>query len=908
MERIYNKTSALLNTSKAKIAKQNNTDAFLKKLNVKVKAFTVFLLFMFIVAGTQAAIRTASVNGNWNSSTTWGGAAVPTSADDVIINAGITVTVTANAVAKTVTVNGSLNVTGGNLTLTNSGTFTASSGSSIVFSANNVITGGGGAGNGIIISINSGASLTTANSLGFGGFVAKNTPLTGSFTINPGTVAIPNFNTGANFTYNGTVAQITGTGLSGANILTINNAVGVTLSAALTVNTINIGDVTANTVFNDGGYQITSNGSLLLNQGTFKLGATSATTFPAFTLRTIKPGTTIEYASTAAQEVSSTPTYANLTFSGASTKTAQGALIVNENLTISTGIFSAGTYTHSVGKNWTNNGTFTANSGTITFTSTSPGKTISGNLSGTSKFNKMIFEGVGGVWTLNDNTEIGGTSTALDIKYGVLTVSAGKWLDVKNGSTTLGSAECLILKSDGTNGTASFIDNGTTYVGLGTARIERYITEYNAPNDRMFHFLSSPVGADQAIMPEFQTMTNNDIDFYMWDEPSATWINTKQGTGPTYTWNASFGADPGAFEEGKGYLVAYPADGLKKFIGQPYTGTKVVNCTYTNNSFSGWNLLGNPYPSAIDWDNVSKGSGIDLALYYYDNSASKYRYYIGLTGGIGSNWLTGGSQYIPAMQGFMVHAKSSGTRTVTFTNNSRLHENMNLYYKNSVLTDNVLNLSVAGNNQTDEARVCFYESATANFDGDFDAFKLFSYNTSVPELYSVTTDQTQLAINTLPVSEMYGSVPVGFRPGSEGNYTFTADGVGSFPSNVYIKLEDKKTGTVQKLNDNPVYTFTSASSDISDRFVLHFQDATAINHPEATDNFTLYVDNGAITINQLESMSGKVKVSDMLGRTVAMENMVADTPLQINLNSTPGVYVVTVYTKSKTYSQKVVIR
>jgi hypothetical protein len=39
------------------------------------------------------AARTASVSGNWSSTTTWGGAAVPTSADAVTINSGITVTV-----------------------------------------------------------------------------------------------------------------------------------------------------------------------------------------------------------------------------------------------------------------------------------------------------------------------------------------------------------------------------------------------------------------------------------------------------------------------------------------------------------------------------------------------------------------------------------------------------------------------------------------------------------------------------------------------------------------------------------------------------------------------------------------------------------------------------------------------
>ena len=42
--------------------------------------------------GARAATRTATTSGNWSSTSTWGGAAVPVDNDDVIILAGITVT------------------------------------------------------------------------------------------------------------------------------------------------------------------------------------------------------------------------------------------------------------------------------------------------------------------------------------------------------------------------------------------------------------------------------------------------------------------------------------------------------------------------------------------------------------------------------------------------------------------------------------------------------------------------------------------------------------------------------------------------------------------------------------------------------------------------------------------------
>ncbi len=65
------------------------------------------------------AARTASNSGNWNSTTTWGGAAVPTSSDAVTINSGITVTVNiANAQCASLT----FAAVNNNSTLTISGT------------------------------------------------------------------------------------------------------------------------------------------------------------------------------------------------------------------------------------------------------------------------------------------------------------------------------------------------------------------------------------------------------------------------------------------------------------------------------------------------------------------------------------------------------------------------------------------------------------------------------------------------------------------------------------------------------------------------------------------------------------------------------------------------------------------
>ena len=197
-----------------------------------------------------------------------------------------------------------------------------------------------------------------------------------------------------------------------------------------------------------------------------------------------------------------------------------------------------------------------------------------------------------------------------------------------------------------------------------------------------------------------------------------------------FTWNTNFGSDN--FEVGKGYMVAYPEHVTKNFTGELNTASIDFPCTNNEpgtglGTGSGWNLLGNPFSSAIDWDYISStglGDGMDNALYYYENDKQRYRYYINIDGtSIGS-----GKRYIPAMQGFMVHAKITGTQTVTISPDARTHSGQNFFYKSTNAIPGSLSLLVMSNGYEDEAFIHFNQGATSAFDGDFDAYKLKSYS------------------------------------------------------------------------------------------------------------------------------------------------------------------------------------
>ncbi|PHX74935.1 MAG: hypothetical protein CK547_00760 [Chitinophagaceae bacterium] len=80
------------------------------------------LIALLFLTTTATAQRTASVSGNWNSTATWGGSAVPTSTDAVTIANGVTVTVNvSNAVCSSLQLGGTAANTLGILTFAATG-------------------------------------------------------------------------------------------------------------------------------------------------------------------------------------------------------------------------------------------------------------------------------------------------------------------------------------------------------------------------------------------------------------------------------------------------------------------------------------------------------------------------------------------------------------------------------------------------------------------------------------------------------------------------------------------------------------------------------------------------------------------------------------------------------------------
>ncbi|RYY68656.1 MAG: hypothetical protein EOO13_11705, partial [Chitinophagaceae bacterium] len=138
--------------------------------------------------------------------------------------------------------------------------------------------------------------------------------------------------------YNGTTLQTLNSAYTTYGTLKVNNSVGVTLTAATSVTNLTLGDIKTGSIFNDGGFQLTSNGVFNLNSGTFNIGSGAiATSYPPFTTNNIAAGTTVNYASTAAQTIVAV-NYGNLTNTGNGPRTlaSSGTIGIKNSFTPST--------------------------------------------------------------------------------------------------------------------------------------------------------------------------------------------------------------------------------------------------------------------------------------------------------------------------------------------------------------------------------------------------------------------------------------------------------------------------------------------------------------------------------------------------------------------------------------------
>ncbi len=427
------------------------------------------------------------------------------------------------------------------------------------------------------------------------------------------------------------------------------------------------------------------------------------------------------------------------------------------------------------------------------------------------------------------------TLTNWDVQVPDATVNALINAAATTFPTIATSANCknLTIESMPTAGDASLLGQSFLTVS-GTTIVQRYTTA------NMWHSVSAPLGND-----DFNSLyLNNNPTVWAsyYDEASKTYI-------PANLLSTPLG-------DAKGWMVWVGGSEAQTFdfTGDLRSGS--VGPIALTNSLEpdhGYNFVGNPYPSAIDWDASGwTKTNCDNGIWIWDAANTNWATYNSISG------TNNGSNFIPIGQGFFVQVDpTEATGSLVMTTDIQVHDGVDFMKSTATTPANFIKLKLADGDMTDESVIHLNASGTEGYDSQLDMHKMFSWNNEQPQLYS--TANNFLTVNVLPLETV--SVPMDVR-GKDGNeMTIAIEEVTDFAE---VYLSDDYTGVQTNLMEDP-YTFIYDAGQ-TDRFTVYFTIVGTMENP--LENVQVYGFDKKIRVIIPTEMNARVEVNNMLGQTV----------------------------------------
>ncbi|MBN8703382.1 MAG: PKD domain-containing protein [Bacteroidetes bacterium] len=346
---------------------------------------------------------------------------------------------------------------------------------------------------------------------------------------------------------------------------------------------------------------------------------------------------------------------------------------------------------------------------------------------------------------------------------------------------------------------------------------------------------------------------------------------------------------------GKGYAIYFYSTNIPVTLdltGTPNKGPISLPVTYnsTPHADDGWNLVSNPYPSAIDWDAGSGWTRTNIqgnTIYYWNDAAQNYATYP-----LGGPGINGGSNVIPSGQGFMVKA-SAASPVLDMTESVKTNTNPSTqFWKQNMNQPFAIQLKLTNNqnNYFDETLIRFKQGATDNNDSLFDALKIASGNPSTPYLSTETDDSVQVCINTYSDSLQYFSIPIYVKAGVNGTYTLRKTLMNLPDNKNCVVLEDLILGSKINLNNDSVYMFSlNTSVSAVKRFMLHIIPPPVTYATIAPLCFGQ--SNGAIVVSSSQQGIWNTTLRDSTNAIVYQNNSISQ-PLDTIKNLSSGSYYI----------------
>ncbi|WP_312084028.1 T9SS type A sorting domain-containing protein [Epilithonimonas hominis] len=641
------------------------------------------------------------------------------------------------------------------------------------------------------------------------------------------------------------------------------------IAGTVTVNGANtILDVSNNTFGN-------SSTNLTMTAGTFRLGGSGVKPDISGTY-SLSAGTTIEFTGTSATQIRLAPQYANVVISG--TNVVAGTT-TNGGLT-----FRAG-------------GNFTVKTG--------------------ARFKVN-----------NDNGFSGDTTTAIkNTNSPVITLETGSTIDYMGSDQIITNAlpyQNLTVSTLGTKTSASgdLIVNNLTTVSAGTLKFLK--TADNAtPNVLYAHKGINNVGGSVIFENNAQLMQDDDanntqatiqsqrdvvdmnnistqMDYVYWSSPvdgqniKAFSPNTPANGYLQYNEsNDKFSVTTDAnFQNGKGYAIRAETgtNGYNKsyvFTGIPHNsslGSPNLRWTDANH---GYNLVGNPYPSNINFDALfaNNSSKIYSTAWFWTNNSytaaqlgssyngNNYAVYNG-TGGSPATYnpaspYTGSAipnGIVKVGQAFIVQAKSGGlNQPIGFTNTMRTTSGGNFFQKQGAKNRFWLTMT-SPNTLVNTILVGYITGASNDFETDFDG-ELFVVGSD--SFYSLLGAKKLAIQGKADVFSADDVVSIGNVYSTDGSYSINLqDAEGLFDGSQKIYLRDKLLNKYIDMTSDHSYQFTAVKGTDNTRFEIVYKDKSVLGSDSAVkSNFIVYKDGNEQVVKSDKKL-GRIELFDASGKLI----------------------------------------
>lgn len=556
-----------------------------------------------------------------------------------------------------------------------------------------------------------------------------------------------------------------------------------------------------------------------------------------------------------------------------------------------------------------------------------------------------------GVPTINNCVIIPATSIISGAGYNAY----AKNLTVKNTGNLLQNSVTNLTVADWVNvnaggeynikDDASLVQTNSAAVNSGIVKVEKI----TPPMYRFdYEYWNSPV----TLASNFTlgTLSPNTLSDKYWSYDPQVW-------GTNGHWKSESTAT--VMNPAKGYCVRAPQTfssspatktpftGL--FVGTPNNGVVTVpmyistNATAIAANEQDLNLIGNPFPSAIDiaafitdprntavadgtiylWSHVTPLSTANSDPFYqdyvYNYQANDY-VTLNIAGSvkpIPSGYGVTTYPYVASGQSFFMRAKANGN--VVMDNNMRVTGNNSTFYRSASETERNtdndlgdiqkdrfwLNLTRMGGTGFSQMMLGYVEGASENWDNGFDSQAL---KAAAVSLYTFTEDKKlSIQSRTWPLNQT-DIVPMGYKTNASGNYAIGIDSLDPAFETQDIFLEDRLLNVIYNLKSGP-YMFTTEAGTFDNRFNIRYTNSTLSTEEIAMLEHSVFAyTNGKLNVKSSIEKIKAISIYDMLGRTLVENNDVNQNDFTaVNLTPTQSTLIIKVKLENGAVVSKKVI-